>query len=145
MCLSANDADFVDVIHTNAGNLSEGRLGLNKSIGHVDFFPNGGYDQPGCKFIEESKDFACSHKRAQALYTESLFTNCSFISFYCEKGWDDFKKGSCNTTNSSLIGEMGYYSINKNGTGNQYLRTNSQPPYCILPNSTQNINGNEKA
>lgn len=48
--LSLNDAKFVDVIHTNAGNLTDGRYGLNQSIGHVDFYPNGGHDQPNCSF-----------------------------------------------------------------------------------------------
>jgi len=42
--LSKDDAQFVDVIHTTAGT-----LGIKESIGHVDFYPNGGYAiQPGC-------------------------------------------------------------------------------------------------
>ncbi|XP_077523496.1 pancreatic lipase-related protein 2-like [Amblyomma americanum] len=47
--LSSTDATFVDIIHTSAGNLSDSRFGINKSIGHVDFYPNGGSDQPGCQ------------------------------------------------------------------------------------------------
>lgn len=42
--LSASDAEFVDVIHTDMG-----FFGLALKIGHVDFFPNYGYrSQPGC-------------------------------------------------------------------------------------------------
>ncbi|KAH6930734.1 hypothetical protein HPB50_017990 [Hyalomma asiaticum] len=46
--LSPGDAQFVDAIHTDAGTLYDLRLGINKSVGHVDFFPNGGNNQPQC-------------------------------------------------------------------------------------------------
>lgn len=36
------DADFVDVIHTS------GLLGAGRRMGHVDFYLNGGTEQPGC-------------------------------------------------------------------------------------------------
>lgn len=41
--LDMTDAIYVDVMHTNAG-----QNGLNKSIGHMDFYPNGGSNQPNC-------------------------------------------------------------------------------------------------
>lgn len=41
--LSPDDADLVDVIHTSAGS-----LGIQNTVGHVDFYPNGGKAQPGC-------------------------------------------------------------------------------------------------
>lgn len=37
------DAQFVDVIHTDAG-----RLGMWQACGSVDIYPNGGQSQPGC-------------------------------------------------------------------------------------------------
>jgi pimeloyl-ACP methyl ester carboxylesterase len=40
--LSKGDAKFVEVIHTDAG-----VLGMNRACGTIDFFPNGGYLQPG--------------------------------------------------------------------------------------------------
>ena len=44
--LDKTDAKFVDVIHTNAGRLEEGRKGFPFSLGHADFWPNGGSIQP---------------------------------------------------------------------------------------------------
>lgn len=70
--LDAGDAEFVDVIHTDAG-----IFGYPRSIGHVDFWPNRGISpQPGCQLsdvkrrnpdsiIEPCKNFAnLSHDRS---------------------------------------------------------------------------------
>ena len=44
--LDSSDADFVDIIHTNAGLLVQKRLGFPFATGHADFWPNGGSTQP---------------------------------------------------------------------------------------------------
>lgn len=50
--LSSSDANFVDIIHTDAG-----LLGYPWPLGHADFFPNGGTPlQPGCARQEISKN-----------------------------------------------------------------------------------------
>lgn len=41
--LDKTDAKFVDVLHTDA--LVEGKA---ESCGHIDFYMNGGLEQPGC-------------------------------------------------------------------------------------------------
>lgn len=51
--LDPSDADFVDVIHTNA--FIQGTI---ESSGHVDFYMNGGIVQPGC-WAESSKNQRC--------------------------------------------------------------------------------------
>ena len=48
--LDPGDAEYVDVIHTDAGG-----LGTSQKVGHIDFFPNGGSLQPGCVFNILSK------------------------------------------------------------------------------------------
>ncbi|XP_013111488.2 pancreatic lipase-related protein 3 [Stomoxys calcitrans] len=59
--LSSDDAEFVEVVHTNAG-----QQGFLSTCGHVDYYPNGGTLQPGC----DEKDMACSHERAYQLIPE---------------------------------------------------------------------------
>uniref|UniRef100_A0A1A9WQ29 Lipase domain-containing protein n=1 Tax=Glossina brevipalpis TaxID=37001 RepID=A0A1A9WQ29_9MUSC len=54
--LSPDDAEYVEVIHTNAG-----EFGFKSPCGHADYYPNGGTTQPGCNQMH------CSHKRAYEL------------------------------------------------------------------------------
>lgn len=59
MRLDSGDADFVDVIHTNAGTLLTASYGIVAPIGHADFYLNDGRKQPGCAIsnsIENLKD-----------------------------------------------------------------------------------------
>ena len=46
--LDVTDGDFVDIIHTDGGDLTGNELGMQEAIGHIDFYPNGGAIQPGC-------------------------------------------------------------------------------------------------
>lgn len=46
--LSRRDAKYVDIIHTNGGDIFTFKLGLWNAMGHVDFYPNGGKIQPNC-------------------------------------------------------------------------------------------------
>lgn len=47
MRLADTDAEFVDVVHTDAGH-----YGFIQPIGHADFYPNGGVSQPGCPSMQ---------------------------------------------------------------------------------------------
>ncbi|XP_077550945.1 lipase member I-like [Haemaphysalis longicornis] len=120
--LGKGDADFVDIIHSNAGGLGSLQLGIDTPTGDVDFFPNGGSWQPGCRI-----PVGCSHTRAAYLFIASLNnTSCKFASHPCPL-YGETSEG-CNTTERE--GEMGYYSIRSQGRGNQYLTTNGSPPFC---------------
>ncbi|RNA45178.1 pancreatic triacylglycerol lipase-like [Brachionus plicatilis] len=46
--LAKSDANFVDIIHTDMPSYLDFGFGISKSIGHVDFYVNGGFDQPKC-------------------------------------------------------------------------------------------------
>lgn len=45
--LTKNDADYVDIVHTNAG-----FIGKFKPTGHADFYANSGILQPNCPIGE---------------------------------------------------------------------------------------------
>ncbi|CAG2101626.1 unnamed protein product, partial [Medioppia subpectinata] len=72
--LDHSDAQIVDVIHTDAAlSYTEG-FGTADTLGHFDFYPNGGSWQPGCAVsdsvtnklssITSGEDITCSHSRA---------------------------------------------------------------------------------
>ena len=46
--LNPSCADLVDVLHTNGVPGIVMNLGTMKQLGHVDFYPNGGGEQPEC-------------------------------------------------------------------------------------------------
>lgn len=116
-CLDSSDAKYVQVIHTNTA-----FLGLTTSLGHSDYFPNGGKKQPGCGLDLTG---SCSHGRAYRYYAESIRKD-KFISQECVS-YSDFVNGRCNG-NYSL---MGGYHINKKIYGDFYLTTNENYPYAI--------------
>lgn len=130
--LDRTDAQFVDVIHTDAQPLSSGGnstsitivstvintitqpynpyigLGMRMPIGHVDFYPNGGYNNPGCDasmqdYIQQEKGsffwgiqqfLSCNHIRSHQFMAESLRSRCPLMGITCES-WEAFKEGSC--------------------------------------------------
>lgn len=65
--LNKDDADYVDVIHTTSGsNLMSGSVGITDPIGHVDYFPNGGINQVGCRkstVTKSIKTFSLSYNQ----------------------------------------------------------------------------------
>ncbi|XP_045530106.1 pancreatic triacylglycerol lipase-like [Pieris brassicae] len=147
--LDPSDADFVDVIHTNGRLLQKIGFGLPDPIGHADFYPNGGMQQPGCvnrtrslwsKLIPFSasriQQAICSHGRAYMLFTESLINdNCTFRAYR----WNLTYEG----VNSSLVAacdrqascaEMGINAIGgvsgPKAKGPYFVLTTEREPYC---------------
>ncbi|CAG0921498.1 unnamed protein product [Notodromas monacha] len=141
--LDASDAKFVDILHTNGQPLWLGGQGAFIDTGHVDFYPNGGLAQPGCRnlFIGAILDLFtgqdgrnCNHRRAYHYFTESIKShrekNCRFVSFPCPNLEDfatDFVGSSaCFSCGESGCGEMGYFADKAAGRGKQYLLTHGK-------------------
>ncbi|XP_053395947.1 pancreatic triacylglycerol lipase-like [Mercenaria mercenaria] len=136
--LDPTDATFVDVIHTN-GKLTG--FGIKKSVGTVDFFPNGGKDQPGCP---ETSDIVtdlfngadlqglvgglfCSHQRSVEFFIESINTMCLFKAYPCP---DLSTSSSCNSCGTGCH-RMGFHASPSMNPGQFYVQTYSSESYCI--------------
>ncbi|XP_058120411.1 phospholipase A1-like [Anopheles ziemanni] len=81
--LDQGDADFVDVIHTNAG-----VYGKIETCGHVDFYMNGGQNQPGCE--NHPNQPLCSHKMSAAFFAESINSKQGFWATRCSSYFSYF-------------------------------------------------------
>lgn len=142
--LDKTDAQFVDVIHTD-GEKFNGLQGYGAfyPMGHVDFYPNGGVDQPGCEDDllggifgilggqDGDKSVACSHGRAHEFYIESITSSgsCQFTSYPCAD-WDQYLTGICHTCPAGGCPVMGYNSDASSAQGSFYLTTTMNSPYC---------------
>lgn len=138
--LDLTDADFVDVIHTD-GSKKLG-MGTRDRMGHADFYPNGGKDQPGCERAnvkvftaawawlfgtdkEAKEKFSCSHRSSRRLFTDSISNKCKYTSFPCQ-GHDEFKDGYCvKCSTEKGCNHMGYWASKANDLGKLYLNTGS--------------------
>lgn len=107
--LIESDANYVEVIHTNINH-----FGMATHIGNIDFYLNGGKNQPGCH------SSSCSHSRAADLFKESLEPGNRFSSTRCEN----------NDKNIVWMGgEPG--NIEKNVSGIYCLNTTEKYPFGI--------------
>jgi pimeloyl-ACP methyl ester carboxylesterase len=65
---------FVDIIHTDV------ELGQLRDLGHIDFYPNGGAEQPGCFLADDDstpeQQNSCAHSRAHQYMEESVRNDC---------------------------------------------------------------------
>nr|XP_022909629.1 pancreatic lipase-related protein 2-like [Onthophagus taurus] len=154
--LDRDDAIFVDALHTDSSPVFVDGFGLWEPIGHVDFFANGGQDQPGCTDRHPSivvthfdktltSDTACSHARAFTLFLETLnsklqHSDCKFISYDCPGGLPSFEKGQCfprlQNPNDPLAidpiyrDDLGEFGENAKGNGVMYFATRDSYPFC---------------
>ncbi|GAB1300133.1 Lipase member H [Apodemus speciosus] len=87
--LDPSDAQFVDVIHSDTD-----ALGYKEALGHIDFYPNGGLDQPGCP--------------------KTIFGGyeCSLTAYPCDS-YRDYRNGKCVSCGAGQILScplLGYYA-----------------------------------
>ncbi|XP_063290900.1 pancreatic lipase-related protein 2-like [Pelobates fuscus] len=123
--LDPSDADFVDVIHTDGSSIIS-RLGFNgygmsQSVGHMDFYPNGGKEMPGCGkkgnvlhnlnalWQENDNIISCNHLRSYKYYMESILNKDGFIGFPADS-YEAFTLGAGFPCPSGGCPLMGHYA-----------------------------------
>ncbi len=132
---------------------------MESPCAHVDFYPNGGSDQPGCSLFDMPVSLdtmvapdsnmamdmgrhlvACSHNRGIDLYIESLrSTTCTLIGHECPS-FEAFEQGLCFDcgANGERCIEMGHYAENYKDairlSGKRhikyFLKTGGKSPFC---------------
>lgn len=160
--LDLTDAVYVDTIHSDGtANLLVG-LGLMQPLGHADFYPNGGKDQPNCPTTSDKllsgifnvimldidgveDSVACSHMAAVHFFTDSINSQCKYTGFQCNSN-AEFDKGNCMKCTSKGCNRMGYWSSPSNDLGTLYLNTQPTPNndhYCKQNYKTSLISNNK--
>ncbi|KAG5675391.1 hypothetical protein PVAND_005299 [Polypedilum vanderplanki] len=146
--LNKDNAQFVDVIHTDTG-----FLGDKKSLGHVDFWVNGGWHQPSClqsvfdinEFLQNSTlviAVVCNDARSWMYYAESVNSPASplpFQSLKCATNYATATENSytASNCNGSPIVSMGYYAdLSKNDliqstSNNYFVATNGASKFSL--------------
>lgn len=145
--LDISDAKFVDVIHGDSDPILQMGMGILMPCGHVDFYPNGGREQPGCdQGLVESiivdggfydgicKFVACNHFRAYYFFIESINTQCPFFGTECPHGvnsYDKYLDGQCFNGPKAQFG-MHSYLYQQEGRKNviYYLSTSHESSFC---------------
>lgn len=153
--LDRSDAKYVDIIHSNAMPLYFSGFGISEAIGHVDFFPNGGSTQPGCKkadsgyqaitnemYQQIAKSVGCNHERSYEYFIESIAPSCPFMGVQCES-YEALEAGNCTRCDHKhYCIPMGYHSydiykrlqmgglVDTNSNIALYSMTGSSKPYC---------------
>lgn len=128
--LDPTDAEFVQVIHTDACSILTICLGVVEEAGHVDFYPNGGKHQPACSvdLSLPGGTRGCNHDLAHKYWVESINGETPFLARPCHD-WAAFEAGECDSCGQGCL-EMGFH-VEKSLTGTYYLRTNNASPYAM--------------
>ncbi|XP_044077556.1 lipase member H isoform X1 [Siniperca chuatsi] len=134
--LDSSDAQFVDVLHTDID-----ALGFREPLGHIDFYANGGTDQPGCPktIFSGGSYFKCDHQRSVLLFLDSLNQMCASRAYPCSS-YKDFLDGNC--LSCDQFGAAGCpvfgYDITewrdvllRLGQTKTFYTTNAKSPFCM--------------
>ncbi|XP_069844001.1 pancreatic lipase-related protein 2-like isoform X2 [Dipodomys merriami] len=121
--LDASDARFLDMKpSTNFSRSFLMSFGMKQKLGHLDFFPNGGVNMPGCKkwnilsFMDLNQKWeglddlaACNHLRSYKYYTSSILSPDGFLGYPCTS-YKEFKKNGCFPCPTKGCPRMGHYA-----------------------------------
>ncbi|XP_047366180.1 uncharacterized protein LOC124955601 isoform X2 [Vespa velutina] len=117
--LDSDDANFVDVYHTNA--FIQGKL---EPSGHIDFYMNGGINQPGC--WENKNPFGCNHHRSAEYFAESINSEIGFWGWPCS-GFLQYLLGLCPPRYPAVLAGD---KVDRKYKGYHLVKTKSQSPYA---------------
>lgn len=141
--LDPTDAAFVTAIHTDCNPFISGGLGITQPVAHIDFYLNGGRNQPGCNegvlnsitlergsFFRGIKRFlGCNHIRSYEYFIESINTQCPFLAVPCSS-WDKFQEGGCFDCVNQYCPRFVLDAQPGNYHASVYLMTGSTKPFC---------------
>uniref|UniRef100_A0A673TT57 Lipase H n=1 Tax=Suricata suricatta TaxID=37032 RepID=A0A673TT57_SURSU len=118
-------------------------LGYKEPLGNIDFYPNGGLDQPGCPktILGGMQYFKCDHQRSVYLYLSSLRENCTITAYPCDS-YRDYRNGKCvdcGMPQKESCPLLGYYADNWKAYLKQkdppmtkaFFDTADEKPFCI--------------
>lgn len=117
--LDASDAKFVDVLHTNA--FIQGQI---EPSGHIDFYMNGGINQPGC--WEHGNLFGCNHHRSLEYFSESINSKTGFWGWPCP-GFIAYLLNLCPPRYPAVLAGD---NVNKKYRGFYLVKTRAHSPYA---------------
>ncbi|XP_015596730.1 lipase member H-A-like [Cephus cinctus] len=118
--LDAGDAQFVDIFHTNA--FIQGKI---EASGHIDFYMNGGINQPGC--WQKRNPFGCNHHRAADYFAESINTKIGFWGWPCP-GFFAYLLGLCPPRFPAVqAGDL----VDQRYRGFHLVKTRGQSPFAL--------------
>uniref|UniRef100_H0V008 Triacylglycerol lipase n=1 Tax=Cavia porcellus TaxID=10141 RepID=H0V008_CAVPO len=116
--LDPSDAKFVDVIHTDISPILPSLgFGMSQKVGHMDFFPNGGKDMPGCK-----TGISCNHHRSIEYYHSSILNPEGFLGYPCAS-YDEFQESGCFPCPAKGCPKMGHFADQYPGKTNAVEQT----------------------
>ncbi|XP_078574626.1 pancreatic triacylglycerol lipase-like isoform X2 [Branchiostoma floridae x Branchiostoma japonicum] len=147
--LDPTDAELVDIIHSDGGFFFTSLgYGMYDPTGHLDFYPNGGIEMPGCDeglttyidmnggVYEGGREYvACNHLKAISYFHDSINSICPMMAYPC-RDYDRFEDGHCLDCSQGGCAQMGYHADKYKpapGVTNlkYYLDTAARSPTCL--------------
>ncbi|XP_045482375.1 phospholipase A1 2-like isoform X2 [Harmonia axyridis] len=124
--LNKEDAEVVMIIHSD-----KGKFGISTECGTIDFYPNGGNNQPGCSKITKDTivhtfgPLGCNHARSLDYIVEAVNNTGSFPARRC-RSYSHYIRNKCDSNKLVYMGDL-----ETKERGSFYLITNSESPFSI--------------